>query len=154
MGMEMPSFEQVPEEKKVEPKKEKSGFSKFTEKIKTGTALAAAIAGIGMSGLSEAQGADRLQSTRTAENLSHSSKQTGEKTVQTPLGKITYTNPLDALTVDVGYQPKVIKHTTSFGVSLGGVNNKVGVHLETRHSDRVVNPGSQSRHLNQNVKHK
>jgi len=148
MGMEMPSFEQVPEGKKVEPKDEKnSGLSKLTEKIKTGIALGTAIAGIGMSEMNEAQGADRPAPTRTAERVTHSGRQDLNKTVQTPLGEIRYTNPLDALTADVGYRPKVIRHTTSFGASVGGVNNKVRVHLETRHSDRVVSPGSQSRKI-------
>ncbi len=148
MGMEMPSFEQVPEKKKEEvvtPRPEKSGLSHFADKVKTGIALAVAIGGVGMSEMNEAHAADRLQATRTTENLKHPSTPSGEKTVQTPLGKVTYTNPLDALLTPVRYQPKVIRHTTSFGASVGGVNNKVGVHLEARHSDHVVNPGSQSR---------
>ncbi|MDO8620486.1 MAG: hypothetical protein Q7R64_04020 [bacterium] len=143
----MPSFEQVPEEKKAEPKKEKSGFSKFTEKIKTGTALAAAIAGIGMSEMSEAQGADRLQANRTTERVIHSGRQGLDKAIQTPLGEIRYTNPLKALTADVGYRPRVVKNTTAFSASISGYDSQVGIRAKATHSSRVVNQGSQSRKI-------
>lgn len=150
MGMEMPSFEPVPEEKKeeiAEPKKEKSGFSKLTEKIKTGTALAAAIAGIGMSEMSEAHAADKPQSARTTERVTHSGRKDLNKTIQTPLGEIRYTNPLDVLTMDVPLRHKIIKNTTGFSGAVVIRDSKIAGGAKVMHTSRVVQQGSQSRRL-------
>lgn len=145
--MEQIPIGEVPQEEKVTlPKKEKTGFSKITDKIKTGIALGTAIAGIGMSELNEAQGADRLPPSRRVEQATPSQSST-EKTIETPLGPLTYTNPIDALLTRVPYKPKIIKKTTSFSAGLAGHNKQIVGKAQVRHSSRVINQGSQSRRI-------
>lgn len=146
--MEKMPIGEVPEEETVaQPKKEKTGLSKMVNKVKTGIALGTAIAGIGMSDITETQGADRLHPVRAAERGAHPKKHSAEKTVDTFLGPLTYTNPLDALLTRVPYRPKVIKKNVSFSVGVAGRNARIGARAEVRQSSHVVDRGSQSRKL-------
>ncbi len=145
--MEMPSFEPVPEEKKVsEPEKKKPGF---LQKGKNFIALGAALAALSSEPVSpEAQGADRPQSSRTTERVTHRDnlgiKRTTVKTVGGPL---TWANPIDVLTADVGYRPKVVRNTTAFSVGVAGNNARFKIEAQRRHSSQVVNQGSQNRRI-------
>lgn len=142
--MEMPSSEQAPEEKKIsEPEKKKPGL---LGKAKNFIALGAALTALNSEPVSiEAQGADRSYRPRTSERVAHPNRQSVEKTIETPLGPLTYTNPLDALLTRVPYHPKVIKKTYSFSADISGHNAKIEGKVRAGQSSRVVHPGSQSR---------
>ena len=139
----MPSFEQVPEEKKIsEPEKKKPGL---LEKARNFVALGAALTALNSEPVSEVQGADMSHRPRTSERVAHPNRQSAEKTVETPFGPLTYLDPLAALTARVSYHPKVIKKTYSFSAGISGHNAKIEGKVKAGQSSRVVHPGSQSR---------